>query len=182
MPALATLADLKSYLSIANTNADTELTRLLNASSALAEQLLCRNVFAGDRTERRHGNGRDMIQLRDAPILSVSSLTVSGSAVALSDGTSPGYLFADNALYLIGLCFTRGRYNVVVTYSAGYASIPPDLAHAVIEIAAQAYKERDWIGHQSKSLGGETVAFLRSAVPESARAVIATYARTYTID
>lgn len=184
MPALATLAALKGYVNITGVNLDVELQALLDASSAMAEQLLGRQIVTGARTERRHGNGRDMMQLRDAPIISVASLTIDGVAVPGADqNNGSGYLFAESTLYVVGgYCFTRGRLNVIVTYDAGYATVPADLSHAVVEIAAQAFKEKDWIGYQSKSLGGETVSFLRAGVPESARMVLQHYARVYGLD
>lgn len=184
MTALATLANLKSYLGITGVNLDAELTLLLAAASATAEQVMGRQVTPGARTERRHGNGRDMLQLRDEPILSVASLTIDGIPVLNADSNNGvGYLFDRSTLYLVGgQCFTLGRLNVVVTYDAGYSTVPADLAHAVIEIAAQAFKEKDWIGYVSKSLGGETVSYLRSGVPESARMTLDFYARKYCLD
>lgn len=182
--ALATLADLKRYLSISGGNVDAELTALLDACSAMIEREMARQVTRGTRTERRHGNGLNMLQLRDAPIVSVASLTIDGQAIQNADSNNGvGYLFSGSQLFLTGgPMFCRGTLNVSVTYDAGYETVPADLAHAVIETAAQAFKEKDWIGYQSKSLGGETVSFLRSAMPDSARRVVATYARTYPLD
>jgi hypothetical protein len=183
MPALATLTALKGYLGVSGNNADAELQRLLDAASATVEQHVGRQLSAGARTERRHGNGRDMMLLRDSPIRSVSSLTIDGLAIPDADANGgTGYLFTDSTLWLVGYAFNRGTLNVRVTYDAGYTAIPADVQHAVIEAAAQAFKEKDWIGHQSKSLGGETVSFLRSGIPDSAREALSFYKRAYCLD
>ena len=57
-----------------------------------------------------------------------------------------------------GYVFTRRAQNVVVTYTAGYDTVPPDIAQACIELVCQRYRERTRIGEVSKALGGgETV-------------------------
>jgi hypothetical protein len=43
----------------------------------------------------------------------------------------------------------------------------------VNELVALRYRERDRIGHRSKSLAGERVTFVTAALPESARAMLA---------
>lgn len=181
---LATLAQLKAYLNITGTTADAELQSVLAAADAMVAGQLARNITPGARTERRHGNGKDMMLLRDAPIISIDTLTIDGQAIPNADSNNGvGYVAQDFQLFLLGgHRFNCGRLNVVITYSAGFNTVPADLSHAVVETAAQAYKERDWIGFQSKSLGGETVAFLRAAMPDSARQAVAQYARSYPVD
>ena len=74
-----------------------------------------------------------------------------------------------------GLSFTCGRKNIVINYTGGYSPIPADIVHAAIEIAAQAYREREWIGQTSKSLAGETTAFARGFMPDSAKQTLQLY-------
>jgi hypothetical protein len=183
---LATLADLKLYLDIpaANTTGDTELTRLLNMASAYVEQYLARTLTSATFTERRSGACTDVLSVRNAPITAVTSLTIDGTAIAASDGTT-GYYFEGESVYLLGpQKFTRGRKNILLVYTGGYdpSAIPADIVHSVIEIAAQAYREKEWIGFTSKSLAGETVAFARSGLPESAKNALNPYRRLYACD
>src|SRR5262249_6589951 len=72
-----------------------------------------------------------------------------------------GYTFTPTELALRGYVFTRRPQNVAVTYTAaGYATTPPDIAQACIELVAQHYRERSRIGEVSKTVGGgETVTF-----------------------
>jgi hypothetical protein len=71
-----------------------------------------------------------------------------------------GYVFSPTQLAIRGYYFTRRVQNVVITYSAGYAATPPDIAQACIELVALRYRERTRIGEVSKSVGaGETVTY-----------------------
>lgn len=185
MTVLATLADLKVYLSLPSgaTSEDTELTRMLDASSAMAESFIERTLATGARTEKRSGHNRDVLYLKDWPVTAVASVVMDGVAIPLSpDGIQTGYLFDSESVYLVGRMFTDGRRNVTINYTAGYAAIPSDIVHAVIEIAAQTYREKQWVGLQSKSLASETVAYLRNGIPDSAADTLRRYRRTYACD
>ena len=185
MTLLASLADLKTYLGMdaGSTVADAELTRLLGVASAWAENYCERTFTRAAFTELRNGTGSAVLPVRNAPIASVSSVSIDGTAVVASDGTSAGFAFDGPRIYLVGgQIFCRGTKNVQITYTGGFETIPDDVAHAVIEIAAQAFREKEWIGFTSKSLAGETVAFQRNGFPESARATLAPYRRIYPCD
>ena len=54
---------------------------------------------------------------------------------------------------------------MIVTYTAGYAATPPEIAQACIELVCLRYKERDRIGQVSKNLAGEVVAFSQKDMP-----------------
>lgn len=181
--ALAPLADLKTYLGIDNTDSDAELTRMLEVQSGFAEQYMGRSIVRASFTERRNGNCSDVLFVRNAPISAISLLTINGATIAASDGTSSGYIFEAESVFLLGgQRFTRGTKNVVITYTGGYQTVPPEIAHSVVEMAAQAYREKEWIGFTSKSLAGETVAFQRNGFPDSAKNTLNFYRRLYSCD
>jgi hypothetical protein len=59
-----------------------------------------------------------------------------------------------------GYYFVRGTQNVIVSYTAGYSTTPPEIAQACIELVALRYRERTRVGEVSKALGGgETVSY-----------------------
>lgn len=178
---LAPLADLKTYLGITVSTADAELQRMLDVASAMAERYTERSFAAGARTEKRSGEGSDFLLLKDSPVLTITTLTIDTVAVPASDGTTAGYLFDDYSVFLRNYQngFTIGRRNITIVYTAGYATIPADVQQAVIEIASQAFREKEWVGFQSKSLAGETVSFLRNGFPDSAKTVLDSYRRNY---
>ena len=101
-----------------------------------------------------NGSGSDVLYLLNAPIVSVASVTVNGlsfpaslaygqagyfvqqdgKSIALRSGAVSGYPFP--AVYGYnrqGYKFTRGRGNVVVTYTAGYEDCPADIYLAVLK-------------------------------------------------
>ena len=65
----------------------------------------------------------------------------------------------------------------MITFTAGYASIPADLDDAVAEVCSWAYKERDRIGIDSRTVGEETVRFLKTIGNTRSVAVINLYSK-----
>jgi len=90
-----------------------------------------------------------------------------------------GWYNDDRLLYLVGYAFHRGSQNVAVSYSAGYATIPPELEQAAIELIGFRYRERTRIGEVSRALGGQaTAAFSQKDMPDGIKAILAKYQRT----
>jgi len=137
---LAVLADVKTWLAgssgIGSTD-DALLSRLItDVSGAIAAYLNRPSLTPRTLTERLDGNGRTRLFLSHYPVLAIGSLAIDNVAVAPAappaagaprpsgylleswDGLPPG---RPQALDLFALSFRRGRQNVVVTYSAGYA-------------------------------------------------------------
>ena len=78
---------------------------------------------------------------------------------------------------LAGATFRRGLGNIAVTYTAGFASVPDDLAEAAIETVAYRYRERKRIGLTSQAIGGETTSYRLADFPPMALTIINTYKR-----
>lgn len=173
---LTTLANVKAWLGLSQPADDAIVARLITAESANVQSWLNRTIAIAPYTETRDGTGNAVILLRHPPVISITSLAVDGLAVPAATGlTDTGYRLAGRKLLLNTAIFTRGLGNVTVTYQAGYATPPPDLEQAVIELIALRYKERDRIGHSSKSLAGETVAFFIGDMPASVKTVLMQY-------
>ncbi|HUN48020.1 MAG TPA: hypothetical protein VMU85_15930, partial [Stellaceae bacterium] len=62
-------------------------------------------------------------------------------------------------------------------YTAGYPATPPEVEQACIELVALRYRERERIGHVSKSLAGETVAFSQKDMSDDIRTILSVYRR-----
>ena len=174
---LTTLANVKAWLGITSTTDDAQISRLITAYSQYIQTWLNRQIAVQSYTELRDGSGKDFLVFGDYPVTAVASLKVDGLSIAPSaDGvTQPGYAFNGDEIWLIGYRFNKGRKNVALTYSAGYATTPPELEQAVIEVIALRYKERERIGHQSKSLAGETVSFYIKDYPDSVQTILKNY-------
>jgi hypothetical protein len=137
---LAALADVKTWLAgssgIGSTD-DALIARLItDVSGAISAYLGRPSLTPRAYSERFGGNGRSRLFLSHYPVLQVNSLAIDNVAVAAAappaaDAPRPfGYLLEPwdglppgrpQALDLFGLAFRRGRQNVVVNYSAGYA-------------------------------------------------------------
>jgi hypothetical protein len=137
---LAALADVKTWLSgssgIGSTD-DALIARLItDLSGAIAAYLGRPSLIPRAFTEQLDGNGKTRTFLQHYPVLQLDSLVVDNVAVPaapLPAAGAPhgrGYLLEPwnglppgrpQALDLFGLAFRKGRQNVVVSYSAGYA-------------------------------------------------------------
>jgi len=161
MADFCTLADVKTWLNIddTNTNSDELLTSLITSGSAYIENWTNRSFSVTSTTYRVNGNGSSVMLVKDYPINSVTSVTVSGIAYTASNGTSTGFMFDENTIYLIGAKFTKEIQNVSIVFNYGYATIPAELKQVVVELVGYKFKETERIGLLSKVLAGETIAY-----------------------
>lgn len=176
MADLTTLENLKGWLGITTTDDDTLLTRLIGSASEFIQTWLNRSFASQAYNEARDGTGTNRLVFGDYPVTAVSSVVVNGLAIPLSAGFGqPGYNFDSIRLMLTGYVFSRGTGNVLISYTAGFPETPKEIEQACIELISLRYKERDRIGHQSKSLAGETVTFFIKDMPDSVRTVLNNY-------
>ena len=137
---LAALADVKAWLSGSSgigSSDDALLSRLItDVSGAITAYLGRPSLTPRAFNDRFDGDGRARLFLRRYPVLQISSLVVDNVAVAAAvppaagapcasgyllepwDGLPPG---RPQSLDVFGTIFRKGRQNVVVGYSAGYA-------------------------------------------------------------
>lgn len=132
---LTSLANVKAWLSppLTSTNDDALLTRLVSAASRFILGYLNRpSLLSLPYAETRDGVGGRTLMLRQWPVTSVTSLTVDGNAVPAAGpaGAAAGWVLdgwdgwsagQPQALSVIGYAFARGRQNIAIAYTAGYA-------------------------------------------------------------
>lgn len=173
MTDFCTAAQVKSYLGLTVATDDVLIGSLVSAVSAWIETYLSRNIANATVIETLDGTGTAKMTVQHYPITSLTSVTVDGVAV------NSAYLKFRNATIqrTDGYAFPL-RSQVALNYTAGYSTIPLDIAQACVEIVAWRYKERDRIGQSSKSAGGaETVAYQTTAIPASAKTILDQYKR-----
>ena len=158
---------------------DALLTRLITAASQFIQSWLQRQIAVSDWVEVRDGNGGQRLTFANFPVSQVWSLSIDGLAippVPAGGGFGAGYVFSPTELALRGYVFTRRAQNVSVTYTAGYASVPADIAQACIELVCQRYRERTRIGEVSKSLmSGETVTYSQKDMSDDVKTLLSQY-------
>lgn len=183
---LCQLSDVQTYLRITNTNSDTLLAALITNASAIIESFCCRVFGVNAYTETYNGNGQRKLYLANAPIQTVTSLTVDGLAVAAAaDAISAGFVFDSDIIYLrpgtvsgYGTAFNRGVQNVSVAYTAGFPAVPSDVAQACIELVASKYKASDRVDVKSQGLGpNQSTTYSIADMPASVKSAIRRYQR-----
>lgn len=180
---LATIKDVELWLNIKPSNADESiLPRLITSVSAFIKSYIARDVTSRTYTEKYNGAGGSVLLLREYPITAITSLTVNDSVVPFAaTSASYGYVFDDVAIYLHGALFSTGTQNIVVTYTAGYTTVPPELVQACVELVALRYRERGRIGEVSKSVQGETISYLQKSMPAAVQVVLNDYMRVVSV-
>ena len=177
---LISLADVKAYLGgDLQSNDDAVLSRLIAAASAFLLAAISRPILVQSFSETYDGKGNGRLYLRQTPVISVASLTIDGMPVeqATSPG-QPGWRLNGNVILLFGHWFNRSLANVVVAYTAGYATTPADIVEAVAELVGLRYRGRDRLGKTSESMGGmATTSYAQKDVSPFIASVIARYSK-----
>jgi hypothetical protein len=175
---LTDLDQAKAWLGVSGTGTDALISSLITSVSAFVVGYLGRQVLSASYVETYRGNGQAEMLLRNFPITAVSSVAFAGRTMTTAAdpvALTSGFLFDDRALSLVGARFPLGL-PVVVNYTAGYASVPADIAQATVELVGEAFRRRERIGVSSKSLGGqEVVSFSVKDMNDTARALLAPY-------
>lgn len=184
---LTTLPEVKQYLGIpdAVTTQDALLSRLISAASQYMQSWMSRVIALQTYNEVRNGMGGQTMVLLNQPIVSVASLTVDGVVIpprpplgpTAATGYGFGFVFDDTRLFLSGARFGQGMQNVSVVYDAGFATVPPDLDQACIEMVGDLLKYKDRIGQNSMSIEGQSISFNVQPIPQRVQGVLATYKR-----
>jgi hypothetical protein len=177
---LCTMAQVKAYLPAMQTvtTDDALLSGLITAISTFMATYCSRVFQSASYQETYSGQHTRRLTLRQFPVTAVISLSISGMSIPASgDGVQPGYVWDQYGIDLIGYIFQRGRGNIAVSYTAGYAAIPADLSQACAELVALDYLERTRIGHKSKGVEREVVTFITEAMPARVQAILDRYRR-----
>lgn len=173
---LCTVDDLKTWLNVQGSTDDALFQRLVTAVSVYMQNWMNRTIHSMSYTDTRDGCGTDIIVLGNRPVTEVTSLSVGGVSVAPSlDGVQAGFVFDDMAVYLVGSKFPRGRQNVKISYKAGWATVPFDLAQAAIELAAYRYREKGHIGQTGTGMGPEHISYSERDLPPSVKTLMNQY-------
>ena len=127
--------------------------------------------YAGIDTysETYDGNGGTRQFLVNAPIQAVSSLTIGNTAIQASTSFNVGGYVIDGTKASISLRWGGGTtvtlgypgfggtfgwlpQSVFVNYTAGYSTIPQDIADTLTYFVAEVFLSRSWLGQASQNL------------------------------
>jgi hypothetical protein len=187
---LTTLADVKAFLGIATeeTAEDEKLTILIGTASAQIEGYCGRSFGIQDiADELQDGNGTSTLELDVTPIISVAALSIDGQAVDLGEvRVYPQFIaFPDSDVWDARLrgysrIFPAGRQNVKVSYRAGYAAVPRDIADACKSQVAflQNTINRQGIISETNQVAQATTSYSQEELAPATRATCRRYRRT----
>jgi uncharacterized phiE125 gp8 family phage protein len=174
---LTTVAAVKAYLGLATVADDAQLQSLVTAYSQFVRSWTGRDFTVQTYDLWRSGRGQVMLMTPQWPIVGIAALTIDGRDIpAAASFGAYGYSFADRMVTLSGgATFSMGANNIHLAYSAGFSSVPADVAQAVNELVALRYKMRDKLEWSSKSLAGETVTLVTKDMPDSVKSILRMY-------
>lgn len=140
--ALTTVADVKELLDIdsGDHSKDNLIIRKINQATIMIERYTGRRFKETTYTDEEYDStGTDQLVLKQRPI---SAITLSSRDTSLNeqdwDTVDSNLIFSDSESGIVRLLFNQtgrwGRYKV--TYTAGYATIPEDIAEACATLAA----------------------------------------------
>lgn len=155
---LVELATVKTQLGIADSSADDELNRLIDAASESIAEYLGYFPWQQTYTETARGDGTPMLALSQMPVQSVASVTIGGQLVTdyAIESASAGILWRD-AGWPRSALFGRpidhhpiahgfSDFNVSATYVAGWLvpgqgsrDLPVSIEQAALETVIQWY-------------------------------------------
>ena len=161
---LTTLGNVTTWLTPAGgtfpADDNTLLSTLITAASDFIQKWIGRNIAPSDYQEVRDGLGHPSRRFVFAnfPVTQVLLVIVDGVTIPpvpatiaappgimlpTFPGSTAGYLFTPTELLVRGYWVPRKPLCVLIQYTAGYATTPPELAQACTELVALRYKERN---------------------------------------
>jgi len=156
---LTTLAAVRETLRlpVSETGDDAYLTRLISRISATVKRITRRALTQTTLTEIHDGRGRPSFRLRDWPVISFTSLHEDPDcAYPASTLLDPTEYVVDARIgevtRLASMDFSRYPQALKAVYVAGYATVPEDLEHRVIQTIVEDWRTRKNEGVASKSL------------------------------
>jgi hypothetical protein len=166
--ALTTKADVKESLGIASsdTTKDNLIIRKINQATRAIENYCGRRFALTTYTDVEYAaTNTNQIILRQRPITTFTDFSIRDSSLNYSsfENMDSHLYFVDTAAGVVDLMFTaRGGWNrYKFTYTAGYGTIPEDLAEACATLAAFYVNNADGsdVGLSSKREGQREVKF-----------------------
>lgn len=148
--AYVTVEDLQKYTNVFPEDNKLSLqSDYLAAATDCIKNYLCYNPESSSYTQYFDGNGGTTLFMNAKPITAITSIQIDGVACDLNDFYYDGeciYSYKDSVV------FTEGRHNIIISYTAGYETVPGIIKITALRIAAIIQTEQDGnIGVTSKT-------------------------------
>lgn len=176
---LTTIDKVKEILIETTDKDDARLTSCLTRASKFIEQYTGRTFASTVYTNEMYdGTGSDTLQLRNYPLIAVSSVLEYGNALTIGTDPSTGVniIWKADTGKLVRPYFRFLPYRAwySVTYTAGYAAIPDDIVEVAIQMTLLMLKERERAGLAAHGTGATQSTYTRK-LPEWANTTLEMY-------
>lgn len=179
-PVFATIAQVKSAAGVTVSTYDTDLQLIVDGVAAAMKSYMRRNVSLRRYTAERHSlaySATDLV-LDHRPVVSVVEVRLDGATVSQADyeiDLERGVLYNASG-------WPSGRQHIQVDYTAGYATVPKDLANACIQQSRYVWSLHSAGGNrfgeaQRGEASGGSTAFLVDAWQPGVLDVLKSYRR-----
>jgi len=180
MSDLATVDDVKSFLgNQANVTDDGLIDSLISGEGAFILSWIGRSFDAATYTDLFSGGGGQEHLLENYPVETITSVVIDGASIPQAATIQDrGYMLFDDRILLFGYQFSWGRRNCQIIYTAGQ-DVPADVKQACVELVSYRYRSRDRIGLASKSIAGETTAYVTKDMPDHVKTLLQRHRRVF---
>ena len=189
--AIITKDDILAYLNIAITGATTAqaaiATQVANGVSQAIASYCGRAFESTDYTDELDGSGREILILREYPVISITSVQYTDfNGIESTLETTDYAIYKEKGELKLkaaaehGAIWIKGDLNYEVKYKAGYASIPADVILAALTWGAILFQRAEHKLHAiaSKSFGDENITYRFDKIPTDVEALLAPYVRS----
>lgn len=182
---LCTLQELKDHLELTTSDRDEILRRLIMRATSFIESYCQRSFIAQSHTERYVGDNTRRLNLKNFPVIAITSIADVSDQAFFSFGASDEHVewecyYECGILELLASAFPAWPPRAIqIVYTAGFVTLPEDLRQVCIELAAAKFylmdKQRQ--GILQKMVGGQTVMYRPDDLSPAQKMVLDNYAR-----
>jgi uncharacterized phiE125 gp8 family phage protein len=142
--ALVTLAQVKNYLKIDNSDYDDTLEIMIEAATLKTEDYCATWWLKAETTEEHIGEGHSSLFLHRAPVTEVDSITLTNLDGEEETLDTDDYIVYESAGMIYSL-YLYDRYKIEITYTAGFLDSIDDAIETVPEaVLAVLMTIADW--------------------------------------
>jgi len=147
---LVTLAEVKEHLEIIKTDQDSYLATLIERVTGYVEASTRRKLKSRAYTDQLYdGSGTPELRLKEWPVTAVAAISFLDSQTATTwTAQSLTYYTIDKAtertiVFRDGLIFPKDYQNVKLTFTAGYTTLPVELANETLRFLTLLHRLKD---------------------------------------
>lgn len=158
---LTTLTTTLAWLGCQSDDAFGTLQRVITATSVEIQNIIGRNIKSASYVATFDGRGRSRIMMPNSPITAVASVSIllGATQVPIQPRSlgQPGFFWSDKFVYVDPpYRFEKGMQNVIISYTAGLATVPSDIEQACLTLVKTVMDSSNYSAALQKAKSGQT--------------------------